>query len=111
MPSPDRRRVVAVAYDGLCTFEFGIVVEIFGLPRPELGDDWYRFGVCSIEPGPLRATGGVEVRASPGLGPLRRAGTIVVPGRSTVRSALGGGPTPTRSTWRPSTSTHSPTAG
>ncbi|MCV3305053.1 transcriptional regulator FtrA, partial [Leclercia adecarboxylata] len=34
--------VVALAYDGLCTFEFGIAVEIFGLARPEMGDNWYR---------------------------------------------------------------------
>jgi hypothetical protein len=27
-------RVVAVAYQGLCTFEFGVVVETFALPRP-----------------------------------------------------------------------------
>jgi hypothetical protein len=33
-----RHRVVVLAYDGLCTFEFGIAVEIFGLPRPEMGD-------------------------------------------------------------------------
>ena len=39
------RRVAAIVYDGLCTFEFGIVVEIFGLPRPEFGKDWYRFEV------------------------------------------------------------------
>jgi AraC family transcriptional regulator, transcriptional activator FtrA len=32
--------VVALAYDGLCTFEFGIVVEVFGLRRPELDVPW-----------------------------------------------------------------------
>jgi hypothetical protein len=26
-----------------------IVVEVFGLPRPELPVDWYRFSVCSPE--------------------------------------------------------------
>jgi AraC family transcriptional activator FtrA len=80
MAPPDRRRVVAVAYDGLCTFEFGIAIEVFGLPRPELGAGWYRFEVCSPDRGPLRATGGVEVRCRAGLAALRRAGTIVLPG-------------------------------
>jgi AraC family transcriptional regulator, transcriptional activator FtrA len=42
----DHRRVTALAYDGLGTFELGIVVEVFGLPRPEMGKDWYRFRVC-----------------------------------------------------------------
>ncbi len=40
--TPSRHQVVALAYDGLCTFEFGVAVEIFGLPRPEMGDNWYQ---------------------------------------------------------------------
>ena len=80
MSSLDRRRVAALAYDGLCTFEFGIVVEVFGLSRPELGPGWYKFQVCALEKGDLRATGGVTVRAAAGLSGLRRAGTIVLPG-------------------------------
>jgi AraC family transcriptional activator FtrA len=44
----DARRVAAVAYERLCTFEFGIVVEVFALPRPELQVPWYRFSVCSF---------------------------------------------------------------
>jgi AraC family transcriptional regulator, transcriptional activator FtrA len=80
-PAPPSRRVVVLAYDRLCTFEFGIVVEIFALPRPELAvDDWYRFGVCSLDPGPLKATGGVMVQPTGGLRGLQRAGTIVIPG-------------------------------
>ena len=82
MPKPSllRNRDVAVlAYDGLCTFEFGIAVELFGLPRPELAD-WYRFRICAAEPGPLRAIGGFAVTAEGGLAELETAGTIIVPG-------------------------------
>jgi AraC family transcriptional regulator, transcriptional activator FtrA len=71
---------VAVAYEGLCTFEFGIVVEVFALPRPELQVPWYRFRVCSLERGPVTAMGGITVRASSGLGALTHAGTVVIPG-------------------------------
>jgi AraC family transcriptional activator FtrA len=80
MPSPDLRNVVVLAYDRLCTFEFGIAVEIFGLRRPELDVDWYKFSVCSFDRGPLRATGGVTIQAKYGPSALRRAGTIVIPG-------------------------------
>jgi AraC family transcriptional regulator, transcriptional activator FtrA len=80
MPSATHRRVAALAYDGLCTFEFGIVVEIFGLPRPEITVPWYQFQVCGLTRGALRATGGVRVRTDAGLSGLRRAGTIVFPG-------------------------------
>ena len=71
--------VCAVAYDGLCTFEFGLVVEVFGLPRPEL-ERYYRFRTVAAEPGPLRATGGVTVAPAHGLASLRRADLVVVPG-------------------------------
>lgn len=71
--------VAVLAYDGLCTFEFGLAVEVFGLPRPEL-TGWYRFAVAAIEPGPLRAIGGIRVSADGGLETLAEAGTIIVPG-------------------------------
>jgi AraC family transcriptional regulator, transcriptional activator FtrA len=80
MLSRDRRRVAALAYDGLCTFEFGIVVELFGLQRSDLGVPWYQFEVCSADRGPIRAAGGIRVEARRGLGALRQAGTIVIPG-------------------------------
>ena len=72
--------VVALAYDRLCTFEFGIAVEVFGLARPEMGPDWYRFAVAAIDDGEMRATGGLRFSADGGLALLRKAGTIVVPG-------------------------------
>ncbi|WP_323121320.1 transcriptional regulator FtrA [Burkholderia alba] len=72
--------VVALAYDRLCTFEFGCTVELFALPRPELGVDWYRFAVCASEPGPVRAAGGITVAAPYRLAMLDRADTIVIPG-------------------------------
>lgn len=72
--------VVALAYDRLCTFEFGCVVELFALPRPELGVDWYRFAVCASEPGPVRAAGGIKMQAPYRLALMDRADTIVIPG-------------------------------
>ena len=74
------RLVVALAYDGLCTFEFGVAVEVFGLDRPEMGADWYRFAVAALEPSPLRAAGGVRVIAEGGAELLAAAGTIIIPG-------------------------------
>jgi AraC family transcriptional regulator, transcriptional activator FtrA len=73
-------RVVALVYDGLCTFEFAIAVEVFGLPRPEMPAGWYRFSVCSLERKSVRATGGVRIAASSGIGAFRSADTIIIPG-------------------------------
>src|ERR1700736_96688 len=81
------RDVVVLAYDGLCTFEFASAVEVFGLSRPELGPNWYRFHVCSLDPGPLRATGGVSIEADHRLARLSGAGTIVIPGWKGVKEA------------------------
>src|SRR5438105_12512547 len=75
-----RRSVAVLAYDGLCTFEFALAVEIFGLRRPELGVPWYDFKVCAADPGPLRAEGGVTMQARHGLRAIESAGTVVVPG-------------------------------
>ena len=69
-----------LAYDGLCTFEFGVAVEIFGLPRPEMADDWYQFAVASVDDGELRATGGIRILADGDLGLLETADLVVVPG-------------------------------
>jgi AraC family transcriptional activator FtrA len=74
------RKVAALAYEGLGTFELGIVAEVFGLPRPELEVEWYDFAVFSLDRRPLRATGGIRVEAPYGLRAVRGAGTIVIPG-------------------------------
>jgi AraC family transcriptional activator FtrA len=78
--SVKKHLVVALAYDGLCTFEFGCTVELFALDRPELGVDWYDFAVCAVESGPIRAAGGIVVQAPYDPSLLERADTIVIPG-------------------------------
>lgn len=80
MKSRPAHRVVALAYDQLCTFEFGCTVEVFALERPELEVDWYRFDVCAAEPGKLRAAGGITVDAPYTLRLLDLADTIIIPG-------------------------------
>lgn len=77
---PTNRSVVAIAYDQMCTFELAIAVEVFGLLRPELGADCYRFAIASADGPRLRATGGLELKIAGGLELAARAGTIVLPG-------------------------------
>ena len=82
MPQTDPQQdplVCVIAYDGLCTFEFGIAAELFALPRPEF-DHWYRFHVVQAEPGPMRATGGITIMADASLDTLQGASLIIVPG-------------------------------
>jgi AraC family transcriptional activator FtrA len=83
MPKPvttPNRRVVALAYEELCTFEFGITAEVFGLTRPETGTDWYSFAACAERPGRLATNAGSAVQVDDGLEMLASAGTVVIPG-------------------------------
>lgn len=74
-----------LAYDGVCTFELGIAVEVFGLPG--MGPLWYSVAVCAERPGqPLAANGGVRIVADAGLAALERARTIIVPGWQPVET-------------------------
>ena len=70
--------VVAPIYDGLCTFEFSIVAEIFGLSRPEMGPHWYRFASAAVEPGWLRAAPRAD--ATPSAAPPTVAFAVSVTG-------------------------------
>ncbi|MNO74018.1 HTH-type transcriptional regulator CdhR [compost metagenome] len=72
--------VAILAYDGLCTFEFGIAVEIFGLARPEFDFPWYSHQIAAVDQGPMRAMGGIQVLADGGLELLQEARTIIIPG-------------------------------
>ncbi|MDX6221590.1 MAG: AraC family transcriptional regulator, transcriptional activator FtrA [Frankiales bacterium] len=74
-------RIAALAYPGMAPFELGVVVEVFGLPRPELDvPSWYRLEVCAVTPGPQPAVGGISIEVQHGLEILAEADTVVVPG-------------------------------
>ena len=87
--SPGVRRSVSVlAFDGMSPFETGVVVEVFGLPRPELGVDWYDLAVCSATVGPLRVVGGFTLTAEHGLDVFAAAQTVIVPGVADVHGTI-----------------------
>lgn len=76
-----------VAYDGLRSFEYAIAADVFALPRPYLGDGWYRPFVVSPDRGRLRGVGGLEVRPDRPFSAIEQAHTIVVPGWRDVDEA------------------------
>lgn len=87
-----RREVVAVLlFSGSPMFESSIPLSVFGVDRQDAGVPRYRVLACAGEEGPLRTTGGLELRAPYGLGALSRAGTIIVPA---WRSITGPPPAP-----------------
>ncbi|WP_431080661.1 transcriptional regulator FtrA [Pseudomonas thivervalensis] len=72
--------VAILVYEGLCVFEFGIALEIFGLPRPELDIPWYGHQIVAVDPGPMQALGGLRIAVDAGLEALDNARTIIIPG-------------------------------
>ncbi len=72
--------VCCLVYDGLCTFEYGIATELFGLHRPEFPSPLYRFRSVGVHAGSIRATGGLRFRPDARLDTLGQADLIVIPG-------------------------------
>src|SRR5690348_1116571 len=83
-----RHTVAVYAFDGMSPFELGCVVEVFGLPRPELGVPWYDFKVCAESSLPLRAVGGFTLATEFGLDDLAAADTLVVTAVPDVRGEV-----------------------
>lgn len=80
MPNIRKPVVVILTYDHLRTFEFGCAFEVFGLPRPEMGPDWYRCLTAAGEPGRLRGAGGLYLEPAGDLHLLAEADTVIIPG-------------------------------
>src|SRR5579859_7174089 len=93
--APPRRRTAATvhtvavyAFDGMSPFELGYVVEVFGLPRPELGVPWYELKVCAESARPLRAVGGFTLATDYGLDDFAAADTVIVTAVPDVRGEV-----------------------
>jgi AraC family transcriptional activator FtrA len=72
----------------MAPFELSAVVEVFGLPRPELGVPWYDLRICGLTPGPLRMVGGLSMTPDHGLDEFATADTLVVVAVPDVRGAV-----------------------
>ncbi|MGN6258502.1 MAG: GlxA family transcriptional regulator [Solirubrobacterales bacterium] len=77
-------RVVALCFDGLVAFDLTAPAQAFQLAAKPSGEPLYEFSSCSPDGGPVRTTSGFSVSPNAGLGALRRAQTIVVPGYANV---------------------------
>jgi len=77
---PHPGTVAILVYKDLCVFEFGIALEIFGLPRPELDVPWYSCQIVAVDAGPMSALGGLHISVDAGLEQLDSAQTIIIPG-------------------------------
>ncbi|REL25482.1 transcriptional regulator FtrA [Thalassotalea euphylliae] len=79
-----QKRVAALVYDGLCVFEFGCVAEVFGLARPELGEQWltkgYRFDTLSIDGTAVITQYHAQIQPTLAATELTQLDTLIIPG-------------------------------
>ena len=77
--------VAVFTFAGISPFELGCVVEVFGLPRPELGPGWYDLKVCAESRAPMPVVGGFSIAAEYGLEDFAAADTLIVTAVPDVR--------------------------
>jgi transcriptional regulator GlxA family with amidase domain len=80
-----RHRVVALCLPGTVAFDLTAPAQAFALAAAADGTPHYAFATCSVGGAPVTAASGFELGAfeiavGAGLGALRRADTVVVPG-------------------------------
>lgn len=73
-------RVVALCLDGLVAFDLTAPAQAFGLAAGPGGEPHYEFSTCSVGGAEVRTTSGFGIAPQAGLGALRGADTVVVPG-------------------------------
>lgn len=77
--------IAVLAVPGVSAFELSSVVEVFAMPRPELGGRWsYDVRVCAERPGALPVLGGFALSTPHGLETLAGADTVVLPASADV---------------------------
>ena len=71
-------RVVTVLSPGVNPFDLGVLCEVFGLRRPELGVDWYEHKLAGVVR-PVLVNGGWTLDPPFGLEAVEDADTVIVP--------------------------------
>jgi transcriptional regulator GlxA family with amidase domain len=73
-------RVVALCLPGTIAFDLTAPAQAFGLAHGPDFTPHYGFSTCSVDGAPVSTTTGFAIEVEAGLGALRRADTVVVPG-------------------------------
>ncbi len=73
------RKIVAIALPGMTPFEFGVICEVFGIDRSDMGGPVFDFHVVAAEPGPVPTRLGLDIVVREGLEHAADADLIAVP--------------------------------
>jgi transcriptional regulator GlxA family with amidase domain len=73
------QNVVLLAIPGVAPFEFGVVCEVFGVDRSEMGGPRFDFTIVTADPGPVETSLGYDMVISHGLEAAATADLVAVP--------------------------------
>jgi transcriptional regulator GlxA family with amidase domain len=73
------KKIVLLALPGMAPFEFGVVCEVFGIDRSEMGGPTFEFSVATAVPGPVRTSLGFDMIINNDLSVAADADLVAVP--------------------------------
>ncbi len=73
------RKVAVLAIPGLAPFEFGVICEVFGVDRSEMGGPAFEFVIATAHPGSVRTSLGFEMIIEHDLETVADADLVAVP--------------------------------
>jgi transcriptional regulator GlxA family with amidase domain len=73
------KKIVLLAIPGLAPFEFGVVCEVFGIDRSEMGGPSFEFTIATAEPGAVRTSLGFDMMIVSDLSVAADADLVAVP--------------------------------
>ncbi|WP_307852481.1 helix-turn-helix domain-containing protein [Glaciihabitans sp. dw_435] len=73
------KKVVLLAIPGVAPFEFGVICEVFGIDRTDMGGAAFDFTIATAEPGPVPTSLGYDITIPYGLEVAADADLIAVP--------------------------------
>lgn len=76
------KKIVLLALPGTAPFEFGVVCEVFGIDRSEMGGPAFDFTIATAVPGPVPTSLGYDMIITDGLEAAVDADLIAVPAHS-----------------------------
>ena len=73
------KKIVLLAMPGVAPFEFGVVCEVFGIDRSDMGGPTFEFEIATAEPGAVRTSLGYDMLIAHDLSVAADADLVAVP--------------------------------
>jgi transcriptional regulator GlxA family with amidase domain len=73
------KKVVSLVIPGTAPFEFGVICEVFGIDRTDMGGPSFDFRIATADPGPVRMSLGFDITVPDGLEVAADADLVAVP--------------------------------